>query len=385
METDTLIIHYNEIAIKGKNRPTFEQALVRNIKHSLQNQVPEVKKVYGKIIATLSPNHDKDAIASALKKTPGIAYFAFSNSAPLDINKIQSKILSLLESKTFNSFKLSTKRSNKKFPQTSNEINNLLGQTIKDTLNKPVDLTNPDLELFLEISDKESHFYTEKYPGLGGLPTNTTGTLLSSLSGGIDSPVASYQMMKRGAKIIFAHIYNKTINSPATLNKIKSLVKTLSQFQNESKLYIIPFEEIQKAIIANIPSDFRMIIYRRFMNRLLNSIAQKENAKAIITGDNLGQVASQTPENLICIHDSSKLPIFSPLIGHNKQEIINIAKEIQTYETSILPHEDCCSYMIAKSPATKASLNKIIFHEKKIQNQEELIAKAINNSELFTF
>lgn len=205
--------------------------------------------------------------------------------------------------------------------------------------------------------------------------------LVSSLSGGIDSPVASFLMIKMGCEVIFVHIHNRT-KTKGVKGKIEKIVNQLDKFQGSSKLYIIPFGKLQRKIIMNILSKFRMIIYRRFMMRILNEVAKKENAKGVVTGDSLGQVASQTLENLNCTYDASELPVFTPLIGMNKEEIVKLAKKIKTYEYSIQPYPDCCSFMIAKHPRTKGRIKNIKRMEKLIENKRELVQECVERAEI---
>ncbi len=229
---------------------------------------------------------------------------------------------------------------------------------------------------------KRNFLYTKKFNGVGGLPTGSSGKVVSLLSGGIDSPVASFLMIKRGCNTIFVHFHNRTINSEQALSKIRKIVEVLTKFQGKSKLYVVPFERLQLEIIRNVPSKYRMIVYRRFMLKIANYIAERENAKAIVTGDNLGQVASQTIENLNTIYRISALPIFSPLIGLNKREIVDLAKKIGTYEYSILPYQDCCSFMISPHPVTRSD-------PKMIERFEEHIAvsldECVNQAKIIEF
>jgi len=205
------------------------------------------------------------------------------------------------------------------------------------------------------------------------------------MSGGIDSPVSAYMFMKRGCPVTFVHIYNNTLVKEQIKDKLKSLVKILSKYQPKSKLYMVPFSDIQAQIIANVRSDYRMIVYRRYMLKIITEIAKTEHAKAIITGDNIGQVASQTLENITSIYNATSLPIFSPLIAFDKNEIISIAQKIGTFETSIIPYPDCCSYMLSKHPKTKTNIQEILDVEENMENEEEMISSAIEKSEIFMF
>ena len=366
-----IIIHYDEITLKGGNRPFFERVLINNIKEFIKGiKYNKIYKEGGKIIVEINKDTDLEKTKTILKSIPGISNFYFAVSEEKDLEKINKKTVELLQDylKTENkkTFKIEARRSDKKFKFKSPEINARVGEFVLENTKLKVDVHNPNIEIVVDVGNKQCFIYFEKINSIGGLPVGTAGKLMSLLSGGIDSPVASYMMMKRGAKIIFVHFKNKTINNTGD-DKIKSLVKKLSRFQGKSKLYIIPFEEFQKEIIANIPAKNRMIIYRRIMFKLAGIIAKKENAKGFVTGDSLSQVASQTLENINVIYNAASYPIFSPLIGMNKQEIINLAIQIKTYEISILPYQDCCSFLIAKHPETKARLEEIIKQEESLE------------------
>ncbi len=376
-----IIIHYSEIATKGKNRDYFERVLMRNVQNALKGFVKKVYKRYGLIVAEIEDSNND--IKNKLFKVPGIANFSFAIKIELDFEEIKKKSFEIVKEKEFSSFKIKTRRSNKNFPKTSEEINNEIGDLIREKLNRKVDLSNPDLELFIEVGEKEVFLYYEKFSGIGGLPVGVSGKLASSLSGGIDSPVASYLMMKRGCEVVFVHIFNKSVSGEGAVGKIEKIANVLKEFQNGAKLYIVPFEKLQKEIIKDVPAELRMIVYRRYMMRILNLVALRENALGIVTGDNLGQVASQTLENLSLIHKISGIPVFSPLIGMNKEEIISIARNIRTYESSILPYEDCCSFMIAEHPETKGRLEDVERFEKRID--EEIVEKAVDNSKILRF
>ena len=377
-----IIIHYDEITLKGGNRPFFERALLNNINEFLKST--KYNKIYkdgGKFVidvGELSSRAEEQNIGKILKNIPGISNFCFAISVEKNIEVIGKKtvemVKSYLEKNELKTFKIEARRSDKEFEFKSPEINAKIGEAVFENTELEVNVHDPELEIIVDIGHKQCFIYFQRIKGIGGLPVNTTGKIVSLLSGGIDSPVASYMMMKRGAKIIFVHFKNKTINNAGD-DKIKSLVKKLCRFQGNSKLYIIPFEEFQKEIIAKIPSKNRMIVYRRVMFKLAEIIAKKEKAKGFVTGDSLSQVASQTLDNIGVIYNSVNLPIFPPLIGMNKQEIIDLALKIETYETSIIPYQDCCSFLIAKHPETKAELEDILKQEEILEISE--IAKMI--------
>jgi tRNA uracil 4-sulfurtransferase len=383
-----IVVHYDEIGIKGQNRPFFENKLVEDLNTKINKFSLKIFKRYGKVICNLKEDLSKkdiSSIVSILELTPGISSFSFAQNCNLDLEDISSKSINLLKKKEFISFKVNTKRSNKNFKLNSLEINKKIGSDIVENLNKKVDLENPNIILNIEIGEKEVFIYDNKHFGIGGLALKSSGNVICSLSGGLDSPVASYMMMKRGCNVVYVHIQNDNLANKELQQKIEDLCKQLSKIQNKVKLYIVPFSKIQKQIIMFVPSEYRMIIYRRFMNKIINKIADSENSKLIVTGDSIGQVASQTIENINCIYDSSKYPIVSPLIAYNKNEIIVISKKIGTYNISIKPYPDCCSFMIATHPKTNAKLIDILKIEENIKDKEKLIEDSINKKQVLEF
>lgn len=349
-----VIVHYGEIAIKGKNRSLFEKKLVNNIKQNLTNiDYDSINRIYGRIIIELNKKQDIEKIKDKLKKIPGIYHFSFAYSTALDIKEIKDKLLKIAKDYTNNTFSIRAKRSNKGFKYNSQELNEILGELLVKKLKLKVNLDNPEITFFIEITEKLAFILTEKIKGLAGLPVGVSGNLIALISGGIDSPVAAYKMMKRGCNITFVHFQNQ---KAAEKNKITKLVKVLSAYQPSTTLYIIPFEDIQKEIIKIVQAKYRMIIYRRTMFRIAEKISKEIKAGGFVTGDSLGQVASQTLKNLNVIYHSTTLPVFSPLIGTDKEEIINEAKKISTFNISIQPYPDCCSFLVAEHPETKSNL-----------------------------
>lgn len=379
---DIAVIHYSEIALKGNNKRHFENQLMKNIAEKTKIQP---KKLYSRIIISLDKKADFEGIEKSLKSIPGIANFSFAKKAKLDYESIKKEGINILKNLEFETFKVNSKRQNKEFKMNSLELSGKLGYDIINELGKKAKMKNPDIELFIEICDKNAYLYAEKIKGIGGLPIGVSGKVAALLSGGIDSPVAAYSMMKRGCSIVLVHAFNNSINESGVLSKIEKLAKQLSIFQPKIKLYLVPFKDIQKKIIMNVNSKERMIIYRRFMTRIANKIAFKENAKAIITGDSVGQVASQTLENLASIYEASRLPILTPLIGMNKEEIISISKEIGAFEYSIMPYADCCSFMISNHPETKSKIKDILESESKIEEIDYLVLDAIKKAKTMRF
>jgi thiamine biosynthesis protein ThiI len=354
---DIYVIHYGEIGLKGKNRDYFERALMRNIERALGGPDYGVRRRFGRIII-------KDGgadIAEALRFIPGIKYFARAKRVDLEIEAIKEAALQLaeVEGEEARSFKIAARRADKNFPLGSIEINRTVGAHVQQATGKAVSLEEPELTIYIEICDNEAYVYREKVPGFGGLPVGTAGKVISLLSGGIDSPVAASLMMKRGCEVILLHFFNETIHSPGVRRKIAMLGEALTKIQPEIRLYMVPFGELQREIVKFIPAKYRMLVYRRIMMRIADEIAAAEGAKALVTGDSLAQVASQTLENLQVIYAASHRPVLAPLIGFDKEETIQLARKIGTYEISIMPYEDCCSFMIAPHPETRGRLEFI--------------------------
>ncbi len=369
-----IICHYSEIALKGKNRLFFEKQLVFNIREILPEA--QVVRAHGKIIV----NSSKEGIEEKLSKVPGVEYFFFAEKTEPVEEKIIEKAIKLIMKESFETFRVTVKRSDKSFPTSSMELAAKIGGEVIKKINKKVNLKNPDLNCFVEIDSKSAYLYFRKIKGLGGLPVKTGGKMVSLLSGGIDSPVASYKMIKRGAKCIFLHFHAYPITSKQSIEKVKRIVKKLSSFQGASVLYLVSFDKIQKEIMTSTEEKGRVLLYRRFMFRIADKIARTEKAKAVITGESLGQVASQTIENIRVAEDATYNIVLRPLIGFNKDEIIKKAEEIGTYNISILPEDDCCVRFLPKNPETRGSILAITKEERKI-DAEGLINETLEKVE----
>lgn len=392
-----VIIHYGEIALKGGNRKIFEDKLVTNLKKALTENgalFKSVKKPYGRIVVELGPEADLGLVNKTIARVFGIVNFSFAEQGEADIEKLKEKAIEILQEKDFATFKVETKRSDKKFPLTSQQVNEQIGREILEKISgrhsvpfsgkgtvrlHNVDLKNPDVTLYVEITDKAAYLYTQKIQGLGGLPAGVSGKAVVLLSGGIDSPVASYCCVKRGVEVVFVHFHSFPLTNQASIDKVKDLAKVLKQFQGQAKIYLIPFADIQKEVLINVKDSLRVILYRRYMLRIAEVIAQNEKALALITGESLGQVASQTLANISAIEEAINMPILRPLISWDKQEIIEKAKQIGTYEISIAPHQDCCSVFLPKFPETKANLREILQAEKSLK-VDKLITQALKKT-----
>ena len=382
---DFVVCHYHEIGLKGKNRDFFEKKLVENIKKALKPEFFNwAKRFPGRVVLKLTEKGVKNSkkIEQGLNYVFGISYFAFAKATKPQLKEIKKTALELISTQRGKTFKIETKRSDKKFPYPSHRVNELIGEYIlKHTKGKTVKLENPKIICFIEILPEIAFIYTKKIKGLGGLPVPTAGKVVSLLSGGIDSPVASFLVQKRGAKVIFVHFHAYPYTSKASIEKVEKIAEILNRYQFSSKLYLVPFAEIQKEILLKTQARFRVILYRRMMLKIAETIAKKEGAQALVTGESLGQVASQTLENIRVIEEAVKMPVFRPLIGKDKEEIIQIAKKIGTYEISILPHQDCCARFLPKHPETKAKINDIKKEEKKLEIKS-LIQRIIKDTEI---
>jgi thiamine biosynthesis protein ThiI len=377
-----ILIHYGEIALKGGNREFFEKKLIANIRKSLGFKHAAVKNFYGRILAEIGEGADFEFLENKLKKVFGIANFSFCKSfncpgirtrglrepiglpkpksqAAEQLDEIKNAVWEFVKNKNFKSFKISAKRGDKLFPVDSQQINQIIGAFVREKTKAKVDLENPDLTCFIEIGGGKMFIYDKKIKGAGGMPAGVAGKLVSLISSGFDSPVASYLMAKRGAQIVFVHYHSYPQTSLASRENIEELVKILSEYQAGSKIYFVNILKIQKQIMMGAPEKFRVVLYRRAMVKIANEIAKKENALGLVTGDSLGQVASQTLENLNTVSRISELPIYRPLIGFDKEEIIDLSKKIGFYEISSQPYDDCCSLFVPKHPATKSDIETI--------------------------
>lgn len=380
-----LIVRYGEISLKGLNRPYFENTLLRNIKNVLMpiNKL-NVYKAHGRIYIDLD-NCDEDEIIQEVTRVFGIVSVSVSYIFDGDIDEICQVALNqtkeCLENKGIKTFKVDTKRANKKFKLKSMEISRIVGGYIlKNIPELSVDVHNPDLIVHIEVRDK-NYVYVDKIEGFGGMPYGTSGKAMLLLSGGIDSPVAGWLMAKRGVRLEAVHYHSYPFTSDRAKEKVIDLARILSRYCGSIKLFSVNLLPIQKAINESCPPEESTILSRRFMMRIAEKISIRRNCNALITGESIGQVASQTIESLNVTNSCVSIPIFRPLIAYDKVDIVDIAKKIDTYETSILPYEDCCTVFLPDKPVTKPRLDKIIKSEEGL-NIDNLVEEAIENMEI---
>ncbi len=380
-----LLINYDEIALKGGNRRYFENRLQKNIRSALKDLGgSHLKPRFGRFLLRLGSETSLERVCSRLERIPGIALFSpcLSTSADLDSVKIamDTVLEPLLESgEEPDHFAVVSRRANKELPFTSTEANEIIGKYVQEKTGWKVRLKKPQLPLYLFFVNNDCFLALDRVRGLGGLPTGTTGKVACLLSGGIDSPVSTARIMKRGADAVFIHFHSHPHTTLASQEKVRDLAGQVVPPGHRVRLYMVPFAPTQNRIITECPARLRVILYRRYMVRAAEAIAHKEGARALVTGDSLGQVASQTLENLHTINAVATLPILRPLVGMHKAEIIRDAQQLGSFETSIEPHDDCCSYLMPPKPATRSTPEQLEAAEKNLDTESE-IRELVENS-----
>jgi tRNA uracil 4-sulfurtransferase len=363
----SVIVHYQEIALKGKNRPWFVAKLVHNIREAVSDLgVRQVKALMGRIEVVLGPASDWPAVRDRLSRVFGAANFARAGRVRLDVDEIARQILSDLDPSDPPSFRVSVRRADKRFPMTSPQLEREIGGRIKEARGWRVDLGNPALTIHVEILTDEAFYSFGKERGAGGLPVGASGRVACLLSGGIDSPVAAWRMMRRGCRVIFVHFHSYPILSRASQEKARELVQILTQYQYRSRLFLVPFGEIQQQVVLAVAPPLRVVIYRRLMMRIAEAIGRRAGARMLVTGEVVGQVASQTLENMTAISEVATQPVLRPLIGMDKEEITAQAQVLGTYPVSIIPDQDCCTLFTPRHPATKARRGDVLRAEEEL-------------------
>ena len=390
MKLDVILCHYGEIGLKGKNRSYFEKMLQENLRKALNRFAPDtfksIGRMYGRLIIRLNDHgqNEIESITAVLKNVCGLVYFAPAIITVQDMETITKLAEKIMTTGGYATFRVTARRPDKDFPISAQKINEDVGAAILAVTGKKVNLSNPEKICFIDVVDKRAFLYTERIHGQGGLPVGVSGKVLSLLSGGIDSPVAAYYAMKRGAAVSFVHFHSVPYTNEASIEKVREMIEKLQVFQQKITLFLVELASIQKEVMVLTAEKYRIILYRRFMVRIAEALAKKQRTGALLTGDSLGQVASQTLENMSVIEEAISMPLLRPLIGFDKLEIINKARAIDTYDISILPDQDCCALFVPKHPATKARLKDIFIEEEKL-NVDELVQRAIKNvkSEIF--
>jgi tRNA uracil 4-sulfurtransferase len=360
-----LLVHYNEIALKGRNRRFFEEKLVDALRIALWGQGwKRVKRLFGRLLVEFEEGVEIawEEVRLRVSRVFGVSNFSPALLAPLDIEKIEAVLGEALESVAGTgprSFAIVARRPNKSFPLNSSEVGRRLGRMVQERTGWTVSLDAPDLPIHVYILDTEAFISFDRTAGPGGMPAGTAGKVLCLISGGIDSPVAALRLLRRGAIVDYVHFHSFPHTSAASIDKVKETVAAIQLHRGRSLLHVVPFADLQRRIVASCPEPLRVLLYRRFMMRTAEAIARREGALALVTGESLGQVASQTLENLAAIERAVSLPVLRPLIGMDKLEIVREAQENGTFEISIRPHEDCCGFLMPKNPATRSTAEEL--------------------------
>lgn len=389
MEFHSFLIKYGEIGIKGKNRYLFEDALVRQIRFALKDVDGSfyVHKAQGRVYVDCEGAYDYEETVESLKRVFGIVGICpvvrLEDQGFEQLKKdVAAYIDDIYENKNF-SFKVEARRSRKQYPMTSMEMNCSLGEVILDTFPETkVDVHHPDVRLNVEVRE-EIYLYSDIIPGPGGMPVGTNGSAMLLLSGGIDSPVAGYMVSKRGVELEATYFHAPPYTSERAKEKVVELARLVSRYAGPIKLHVVNFTDIQLYIYEQCPHEELTIIMRRYMMRIAEAFAKKDGCLGLITGESIGQVASQTMQSLMATNAVCTLPVYRPLIGFDKKEIVEISEKIDTYETSIQPFEDCCTIFVAKHPVTKPNLEWIERSELKLAEKiDELVQTAIDTVEI---
>jgi len=354
--TPIVVVHYHEISLKGGNRPLFVRRLGRNLLNATSGcGVRGVRRLPGRLVLDLPPGADLAALRARVRTVFGIANFAPGLSVAPSLDAVKDAMLALLEGRRFDSFRITARRTFKVFPMTSEAVNRELGALVLKHFSTRVDLTQPALTVYVELLPNEALVSMDRERGPGGLPVGVSGRVVGLLSGGIDSPVAACRMQKRGCEVEFVHFHSAPYLADTSQAKARALVGRLVRHQFAARLWLVPFGDIQREVLLAVPPPLRVVVYRRLMARIAEALAHRTGALALVTGESLGQVASQTLENLGRVTEVVSLPILRPLIGTDKEEIIREARAIGTYEISIEPDQDCCTLFVPRHPETRTS------------------------------
>jgi tRNA uracil 4-sulfurtransferase len=379
----TVVVHYKELALKGRNRPWFIQLLVRNLKAALAGlPVRTVRSIMGRIEIELAtagsdtPDAVWGQVRDRVRRVFGIANFSYANRGPHDFDALAAAILRDLGDRDAESFRVSATRADKRLPFTSPQVEREVGGLIKEAKNWRVDLDDPGLTIHVEMLPDGAFYFFGKEPGAGGMPTGTGGRVACLLSGGIDSPVAAYRMMRRGCSVQLIHFHSYPILSRASQEKVREIAAVLTRHQLRSRLAMVAFGAIQQQVVLAVPPPLRVVIYRRLMLRIAEQLARSWHARALVTGEVIGQVASQTLENMTAIAGATEMEILRPLVGMDKDEISAEAERIGTYRISIIEDQDCCTLFTPRHPATRARLADVLSAEQALP-LDEMVASAV--------
>ena len=381
------LVHYHEIGLKGNNRSTFEHKLIDNLRATLKGlPVSSVERISGHLLVRLAPAADYDAamtVYGRIRQTPGVARVSFARCCEVSSEQYcEAAYLELAASGDFESFKVDSRRSNTNIALNSLDLNREVGSYLCERFpDKVVRMKGQDRTVHVYVIQGSVYVYVKTDEGVGGLPVGSAGKVISLLSSGIDSPVASWRMLRRGAIVVGLHFSGRPQTSDTSEWLVQDIIEKLSPAGGFGRLYVVPFGDIQRRIARAVPDDLRIIMYRRMMFSFACRLSAIEHAKALVTGESLGQVASQTLENIMAVDEMSTIPVFRPLIGSDKSEIVTLAHRIDTYDISIEPYEDCCTVFTPKHPRTRPTLNVVEAAEQKL-DVEQLLKNCLEKTEI---
>ncbi|MDY0088368.1 MAG: tRNA uracil 4-sulfurtransferase ThiI [Coriobacteriia bacterium] len=375
------LIHYHEIGLKGRNRAGFERRLRDNLRFAFRHQAGvEVERISSRLLVRVADSAAIDQTCARAADIPGVAYAAAAYVSSRDAHDMnQAALLAIAEVPSAQTFAIDARRSNTDHPVSSLEMNRRIGQHVVDATGLGVNLSKPDVRCFVEVVEGAAYIFSRKFPGVGGLPVGSAGTVVSLLSAGLDSPVATWRLIKRGAVAVGVHFSGRPQTSDASERLVFELGKVLERYGGLARIYVVPFGDLQREISLLAPPDLRVLLYRRLMVRVAERFAALEGGRALVTGESLGQVASQTLDNIAAVDESATLPVLRPLIGTDKLEIIAEARAIGTYDLSTQDHVDCCTLFMPRTPATRATVEEVCAAEAALEVQrmvDEAVASA---------
>jgi thiamine biosynthesis protein ThiI len=381
-----VIVHYHELSLKRGNRPLFLRHLQRNLHAATADTGGRValRQLSGRIVLDVTGHPAPTSVRDRVARVFGVASCALAYRVPSTLESMQAAVGELIAGREFPSFRISARRAFKTFPLSSVEMNRALGAFVLERVPTRVDLDHPAFTVHVEVMPAETFVYVERTSGPGGLPVGVSGTVATLLSGGIDSPVAAWRMMKRGCRVLFIHFHSVPYLPATSQEKARRLVETLTAWQYRSRLVFVPFGELQREVVLSVPPSARVVVYRRLMIRIAEAIARRHGALALATGESVGQVASQTLENIARIDEVARMPILRPLIGMDKLEIIEQARHLDTFETSIEPDADCCTLFVPRHPATRMTEAEVQGAEAKL-DIASLVAQGAAGATVETF
>ena len=375
---DALVAHYHEIGLKGRNRDFFEETLERNVRRSLRGTgYSRIRRGFGRLVVDFKDGALLDEALDRASRVFGTAYVGLGKRVRPDVDEIGSAALELMSAEPFESFAVRARRTYSSSPHSSRDLNVVIGQLIKDTTGAPVDLSNPDATLYIEMFGNGGIVYRTRVRGPGGLPVGVSGRMMALLSGGIDSPVAAWRMARRGVDVELVHFHGQPYTDHSSVRQATELAEVLTRYQLRSILHLVPLADAQREIVTHAPSNLRVVLYRRTMMRIAAELAEQRGCQALVTGDSLGQVASQTIENIGTVDAAvAGVQVIRPLIGMDKQEIVDNATSIGTYDISTRKHQDCCVLFEPRAPATRAKPHHAEKAEQEL-DMDALVGKAL--------